>query len=68
MNQPNGQQRRLDVSQRFRHAIEKLDIPVLWWSAWVGILTGLIGGLFQQFINQIVLQRELLAQSLQIYP
>ena len=68
MNQSDWQQRLLTIPQRFHRATEKLDLPVLWWSACVGMLTGLMGGFFQQFINQIVSQRELFAQSLQIYP
>ena len=68
MNQSDWKKRLFTVPQRFHLATEKLDLPVLCWSACVGMLTGLIGGFFQKFINQIVSQRELFAQSLQIYP
>jgi len=68
IRQTYWKRRLIDVPQRFYLATQKLDVPVLWWSACVGILTGLIGGTFQILIHQILHQREMLAQSLQSSP
>ncbi|MEB3309515.1 MAG: H(+)/Cl(-) exchange transporter ClcA [Snowella sp.] len=68
LNQPHGPQERPNVSQRFYRAAEKLNVPVLLWSVWVGILAGLMGGIFELSINTLLHQRELLAQSLTPYP